>query len=51
VLIGRPWVYGLAVGGQEGVERVIRNLLAEFDLTLALAGGNSARAIARSHVT
>jgi isopentenyl diphosphate isomerase/L-lactate dehydrogenase-like FMN-dependent dehydrogenase len=51
VLLGRPWVYGLAVAGQAGVETVIRNLLAEFDLTLALAGGNSARAIDRSHVT
>jgi lactate 2-monooxygenase len=51
VLLGRPYVYGLAVGGQAGVETVIRNLLAEFDLTLALAGGNAARAIDRSHVT
>jgi lactate 2-monooxygenase len=39
VLLGRPYVWGLAVGGQEGVETVIRQLLAETDLTLALAGG------------
>ncbi|MFN2469777.1 MAG: alpha-hydroxy-acid oxidizing protein [Gaiellaceae bacterium] len=39
VLLGRPYVYGLAVGGQEGVETVIRHLLAETDLTLALLGG------------
>jgi lactate 2-monooxygenase len=51
VLLGRPYVYGLAVGGQGGVETVIRNLLAEFDLTLALAGGNAARSIERSQVT
>jgi L-lactate dehydrogenase (cytochrome) len=38
VLIGRPWVYGLALGGSEGVRDVVRNLLAEFDLTLGLAG-------------
>jgi L-lactate dehydrogenase (cytochrome) len=38
VLIGRPWVYGLAVGGSDGVRDVVRNLLAEFDLTLGLAG-------------
>ena len=38
VLIGRPWVYGLALGGSDGVRNVVRNLLAEFDLTLGLAG-------------
>jgi lactate 2-monooxygenase len=42
VLLGRPYAYGLAVGGQEGVETVIRNLMAETDLTLALAGGKRA---------
>lgn len=39
VLLGRPYAYGLAVGGQEGVETVIRQLMAEIDLTLALSGG------------
>src|SRR5207248_1600344 len=43
VLLGRPYVWGLAVGGQEGVEAVIRQLLAETDLTLALSGGASVR--------
>jgi isopentenyl diphosphate isomerase/L-lactate dehydrogenase-like FMN-dependent dehydrogenase len=38
VLVGRPYVYGLGLDGQAGVEHVIRCLLAEFDLTLALAG-------------
>ncbi|GAA3836574.1 lactate 2-monooxygenase [Streptomyces phyllanthi] len=38
VLVGRPYVYGLALDGQAGVEHVIRCLLAEFDLTLALSG-------------
>jgi lactate 2-monooxygenase len=42
VLLGRPYAYGLAVGGQEGVETVIRNLMAETDLTLALSGGKRA---------
>jgi lactate 2-monooxygenase len=42
VLLGRPYAYGLAVGGQEGVETVVRNLMAETDLTLALIGGASA---------
>jgi lactate 2-monooxygenase len=43
VLLGRPYVYGLAVGGQEGVEVVIRQLLAETDLSLALVGGRAVR--------
>lgn len=38
VLLGRPYAYGLALDGQAGVEHVIRCLLAEFDLTLALSG-------------
>ena len=39
VLLGRLYAYGLAVGGAAGVEAVIRQLAAELDLTLALAGG------------
>jgi isopentenyl diphosphate isomerase/L-lactate dehydrogenase-like FMN-dependent dehydrogenase len=38
VLVGRPYVYGLALDGQAGVTHVMRTLLAEFDLTLANAG-------------
>ena len=38
VLIGRPYVYGLALAGEAGVCEVIRNIVAEFDLTLALCG-------------
>ena len=38
VLLGRPYVYGLGLDGQAGVEHVLRCLLAEFDLTLALSG-------------
>lgn len=41
VLIGRPYVYGLAVGGTEGVQYVLRNLMADFDLTMALSGKRS----------
>ncbi len=43
VLLGRPYAYGLAVGGEAGVEAVIRQLLAETDITLALIGGRAAR--------
>ena len=38
VLIGRPYVWGLAVDGESGVREVIENLVADFDLTLALCG-------------
>ncbi|RKK04105.1 lactate 2-monooxygenase [Pseudoroseomonas wenyumeiae] len=38
VLLGRPYVYGLALAGEAGVRQVIRNFAAELDLTLALMG-------------
>ena len=39
--IGRPYAYGLAVAGQAGVREVVRNHIAELDVTLALAGHRS----------
>ncbi|KAG6872415.1 hypothetical protein C0995_009929 [Termitomyces sp. Mi166 len=39
--VGRPWVYGLIVGGEAGVEQVIRHTLADLDTTLGLAGCKS----------
>ena len=51
VCIGRPYVYGLAVAGEAGVAAVIENLLADFDLTLALAGCRTVREIGREMVT
>ena len=50
VLVGRPYAYGLAAGGQEGVEQVLTHLWAETDLTLALAGGRSVRELDRAFV-
>jgi isopentenyl diphosphate isomerase/L-lactate dehydrogenase-like FMN-dependent dehydrogenase len=38
VLLGRPYCWGLAVGGEAGVREVLRNLLADVELTLGLAG-------------
>ncbi|WP_115862689.1 alpha-hydroxy-acid oxidizing protein [Halorussus litoreus] len=38
VLLGRPYVYGLAIDGEDGVREVVRNFLADLDLTLALSG-------------
>ncbi len=47
VCLGRPYVYGLACAGQRGVEEVISNVLAEFDLTLGLAGCTNVRSVTR----
>jgi isopentenyl diphosphate isomerase/L-lactate dehydrogenase-like FMN-dependent dehydrogenase len=41
VLVARPYAYGLALNGEEGVKEVVGNLLADIDLTLGLAGCNS----------
>jgi lactate 2-monooxygenase len=38
VLLGRPYVWGLALEGQTGVETVLKMILAELDLTMALCG-------------
>jgi lactate 2-monooxygenase len=41
VALGRPYAYGLGIAGEAGVHEVIRNLLAELDITLGLAGCTS----------
>ncbi len=41
VLLGRPYVWGLALAGQAGVETVLKMVLAELDLTMALCGYTS----------
>jgi lactate 2-monooxygenase len=41
VALGRPYAYGLGVAGEAGVREVVRNVLAELDITLGLAGGTS----------
>jgi isopentenyl diphosphate isomerase/L-lactate dehydrogenase-like FMN-dependent dehydrogenase len=40
VLLGRPYAYGLAVGGEEGVRAVLEQFAADTDLTLALLGAH-----------
>jgi isopentenyl diphosphate isomerase/L-lactate dehydrogenase-like FMN-dependent dehydrogenase len=44
-------VWGLALGGQEGVREVIRNLRADFDLTMGLSGVAAVRDIGRESIT
>lgn len=38
VLVGRPYVYGLALAGRAGARDAVANIIAEFDLTLGLSG-------------
>ena len=38
VCIGRPYVYGLAIAGEAGVRAVLRNMIADLDLTMGTAG-------------
>lgn len=47
VLVGRPYMYGLALAGEEGVKQVLRNLIADFDLTLALSGKRNVQELNR----
>ena len=47
VLVGRPYVAGLALGGRAGVEHTLRCLLADFDLTVGLGGHASYRDLGR----
>jgi isopentenyl diphosphate isomerase/L-lactate dehydrogenase-like FMN-dependent dehydrogenase len=50
VLIGRPWIYGLAIAGAAGAEAVLRNIIAEFDLALALSGNTSVSELATTTI-
>ncbi|MSW52586.1 MAG: alpha-hydroxy-acid oxidizing protein [Actinobacteria bacterium] len=48
VVLGRPYVHGLALGnGAAGVEHVLRTLLAELDITLAVAGARNLAELGR----
>jgi len=38
VLLGRLYVWGLAIAGEQGVRDVVQNFLADFDLTMGLSG-------------
>ena len=50
VLLGRPYVYGLAVAGRAGVGAVLDHLLAELDLTMGLCGVTSPAQLAADTV-
>lgn len=48
--IGRPYLYGLAAGGQQGVERAINILTSEIERSLALLGCNAIRDLNKDHI-
>jgi len=50
VLLGRPYAYGLALGGEQGVTEVVANLLADIDLTLGLAGCTSWKEVSKERL-
>jgi isopentenyl diphosphate isomerase/L-lactate dehydrogenase-like FMN-dependent dehydrogenase len=50
VLVGRPWVYGLAVGGEAGVASIIQILRSELAMTLRLLGASSVHDLEQSWV-
>jgi len=48
--IGRPYLYGLAAGGEAGVDRALTLLLEEFERTMILAGVNDIAKLGSRHV-
>ncbi|MEO8861322.1 MAG: alpha-hydroxy-acid oxidizing protein [Ginsengibacter sp.] len=50
VLLGRPYAYGLALAGEQGVKEVVSNLLADIDLTMGLAGCNSWKEVTKDRL-
>ena len=48
--IGRPYLYGLAAGGQAGVDKAITILKQELERSMALLGVDSIQAIKQSHI-
>lgn len=47
VALGRPYAYGLGIAGEDGVREVVRNVLAELDITLGLSGHTSVEEVGR----
>ena len=47
VALGRPYAYGLGIAGEAGVREIVRNVLAELDITLGLSGHTSVEELGR----
>ncbi|WP_240628529.1 alpha-hydroxy acid oxidase [Bacillus salacetis] len=50
VLIGRPFMYGLALGGEDGVMKVMEQIQNEFEVTMALAGTSTISEINKTYL-
>ncbi|HTH57578.1 MAG TPA: alpha-hydroxy-acid oxidizing protein [Cyclobacteriaceae bacterium] len=50
VCVGRPYVYGLAVAGEQGVKEVLQNIMTDFELTMGLAGCAVVSEITRENI-
>jgi isopentenyl diphosphate isomerase/L-lactate dehydrogenase-like FMN-dependent dehydrogenase len=50
VLVGRPFMYGLAVAGRGGVEAVLGSLIDDIDRTFALVGARDVGSIGRPFI-
>lgn len=50
ICVGRPYVYGLAIAGESGVNEVLHNLMAEFELTMGLAGCKNCGEISKNNL-
>ncbi|RAL63239.1 hypothetical protein DID88_004317 [Monilinia fructigena] len=48
VLVGRPAIYGLAVGGKQGAKQVLQGILADVDQSMGLAGIQNIKGCNRS---
>ena len=46
-LLGRPYIYGLALDGEDGVRQVVGNIVAELDLTMGLLGVRTVQDLSR----
>lgn len=51
VCIGRPYIYGLTLDGQKGIEAVIKYFMADFELTMRLSGCKSVSEISIENLT
>lgn len=47
VAVGRPWCWGLAMNGEDGVRDVLKTLLADFEMNAGLAGFQSVKELGR----
>lgn len=50
VCVGRPYLFGLGIGGADGVGAVLENLIAELDLTMANCGCQNVEDVDRSRL-